>query len=60
MVLSCLFPEQRRAALAQLSAYHVLREAAEHALVEDFTWRLWYHLFPLRQEIHSLPRPFAG
>lgn len=50
--------QQRRAARAQPSPYHVLGEAIQHALVEDFTWRLWYHLFPLWQETHSLPRAF--
>lgn len=50
MALNCLFLAAEKGSSAQQSPYHVLGEAVEHALVEDFTWCLWYHLFPLWQE----------
>lgn len=57
MTLSCLFLEAKKGNFlpcpSPTISYHVLGEAVQHALVEDFTWRLWYNLFPLWQETHS-------
>lgn len=62
MTLSCLFLEAKKGNFLPCPyptiSYHVLGEAIQHALVEDFTWRLWHYLFPLRQETHSYPGHF--
>lgn len=54
MTLSCLLLEAKKGNFLPCPyptiSYHVLGEAIQHALVEDFTRRLWYYLFPLWQE----------
>lgn len=62
MTLSCQFLEAKKGNFLPCPyptiSYHVLGEAIQHALVENFTWRLWYYLFPLWQETHSYPGYF--
>lgn len=55
--LSCAWQKGQR---WPASSYHVLGEAAEQALVEDFTCGFRHHLFSLRRSTHFTQAAFPA